>query len=333
MTNVRVGLLGAGGVVKEYHLPVLANMPGVQVDWICDTAPERAELLKAGMAPRARVLTSIEGAPDVDIVLVALPVGFRMPLIEAMFRRGWNVFCEKPFAVSVADHERLVAGARAANVRIGVGLMRRFYASTIAAERLLQSRICGDIVDISASQGVRLNRTNRSDWYQSDPRASGGGVLIETGSHLVDQLFTMLGVTGFNILSCRQKKVGELENETVAVAELTTKEQQRIRLNLAVSQTRELFSGFNIRFANGALRLGMLPSDKVVLLDSQERQLVNVAADGAVEAHQAFYLEWREFIDQCRERRPTSRASAETALQSTAFIEACYAYSAREVVR
>jgi predicted dehydrogenase len=316
-----------------YHLPVLANMSDVQVEWICDTAPERAELLKVAMAPHARVLTSIEGAPDVDIVLVAVPVGFRAPLIEQMFRRGWNVFCEKPFAITAAEHERLVAGAREANVQIGVGLMRRFYGTTITAGRLLRSRILGDIVEVTASQGMRLNRTDRADWYQSDPRASGGGALMETGSHVVDQLFTMLGVTRFTLLSCRQKKIGELETETVAVADLTTADQKHVRLNLAVSNARELFSGFNFRFVNGALRMGMLPADRLVLLDANERQIVKIAAEGADEAHQAFYLEWREFIEQCRERKGTSRASADTAIQSTAFIESCYTAALQEVAR
>jgi len=327
-SKVRVGLLGAGGVVKMYHLPVLANMPDVQIDWICDTAPERAELLKVAMARKAKIVTTIDDAPDVDIVLVAVPVGYRMPLIETMFRRGWNLFCEKPFAANVADHQKLVAGAREANVQIGVGLMRRFYAATLAAEKLLCSRILGDVVEISASQGGRINRTDRAEWYQSDARASGGGVLIETGSHVIDQLFTILGVTGFSLLSCRQKKAGEIETETLAVADLTTPEQQQIRLKLAVSQTRELYSGFHMRFANGALKMGMLPDAPVTLLDSQERQLVTANVDGATDAHQAFYLEWREFIEQCRAKSGTSRVSAESALQSTAFIESCYRYAA-----
>ncbi len=43
--KVRVGILGAGSVTELYHLPVLRNVPGVDVAWLCDTVLDRAKRL------------------------------------------------------------------------------------------------------------------------------------------------------------------------------------------------------------------------------------------------------------------------------------------------
>jgi len=304
-------------------------MPDVTIKWICDVDRDRANLLRAGLAPGARVLTSIDQAPDVDIALMAIPVGFRAPLIEKMFARGWHVFCEKPFAVSVREHQHFVSKARAAGVKVGVGLMRRFYASTIACERLVDSRVLGDVKRAWATYGNRVNRTDRSDWYQSDARASGGGVLMESGSHVIDQLFLILGVTGFDVLSCQQTTFKNLETETTATASLHTTHQHDVPLSVAISQRRDLYSGLNILFSKALVRMGNLPSDKVALLDCEERHIGNLDTDGATDVYQAFFLEWREFIEHCQSQSETSRVGADSTLQSVAFIESCYRTASR----
>src|SRR3989442_1400653 len=74
--SVRIGIVGAGGVVERAHLPVLRQFPGVSLSWLCDLVSERAQgLARAYRLRNADIFDRIERCGDVDTVLIAIPVG------------------------------------------------------------------------------------------------------------------------------------------------------------------------------------------------------------------------------------------------------------------
>ena len=109
--KLRIGVLGAGRVARDLHLPVLFNIPDVSIAWLCDKNEPRArQLAKQYKIPL--VFSEIEKCSNVDIVLVAIPVGYRPPVMKYIFQRGWHAFCEKPFALTVAEHALYLTEAR-----------------------------------------------------------------------------------------------------------------------------------------------------------------------------------------------------------------------------
>src|SRR4029077_17406585 len=110
--KTKIGIVGAGMVTSGSHLPVLVNMPEVTVAWVCDRAIAAASAVaKTYGIPGA--FADVRECPDVDAVLVATPVGSRHAVVPAVLARGWHAFCEKPFALTLADHQRYVRDARA----------------------------------------------------------------------------------------------------------------------------------------------------------------------------------------------------------------------------
>lgn len=327
--KVRIGILGAGTVVKEFHLPVLRNIENAEIVWLCDKVESQARNLSRLFAPAASVFTRIEDCTDVDIVLVAIPVGFRREPLKHIFSRGWHVLCEKPFAVSLAQHDEFLDQAAESRVQIGVGLMRRYYCGTLLAKRLIQSRVLGEVSEVWASQGARLTRTGRRDWYQGDSAAAGGGILMETGSHLVDQLFSVLNVQDFNIATCKQRIHAGIDLETKATGMVTTTGGESIPFTLALSNIRDLHNGIAIRFSQGVLKLGV-SVEVPTLWTVSDQLLANLETDdGAKRVPQAFYLEWQDFIRQCQSPSGyRSAINAQTARCSTAFIDCCYKMAA-----
>ena len=122
----RVGVLGTGFVVEQYHLPVLSEMPDVHVEWVCDVVGAQAQRVAAAFGV-PRVFEGLEQCTDVDLVLIAIPVGNRRRALECIFKRGWHAFCEKPFAVTAEEHDWIVGSAAASQVQVGAGLMRRVF--------------------------------------------------------------------------------------------------------------------------------------------------------------------------------------------------------------
>ncbi len=322
--RMRVGLLGAGGVVKDMHLPVLRNLDDVTVLWVCDKDFDRARKLARLFGVRS-AYRSITECSDVDIVLVAIPVGYRHEVMDDIFRRGWNVFCEKPFALSRAEHEQYVASARANHLQIGVGFLRRYGPATLKAREIVAGRHLGDLVKVWASEGFRTKRTGKdSGWYMTDPRVVGGGVLMETGSHLIDQLCTILGVSSFGIQSCTQTRYADLDFETRIEGFLSSDRDAHVPATIEVSRLEDLCNGIFLQFRSVLLKCGLFFEGTLELLTPDGQPIARLESDGGARTlGQALFLEWKDFVGQCRTGEP-SYVDADTAIQSTAIIEQCY---------
>lgn len=325
--TIRIGILGAGGVAEACHLPVLAQMPGVKVAWLCDQYKERAAQLAREWSISG-AFDDLSVCPDVDAVLVAIPVGCRRDPLETVFRRGWHAFVEKPFATSTEEHLRIVQDAARANVVVGVGLVRRFYRSTSIVRQALAKKLFGPVIEVWAAEAARLGTTGREGtWYQADRAAAGGGVLMETGSHTVDQVFHALGAEAFDELRATFSIAGNLDLEARAVADVRLADVHRtVPLHLVLSRMQDLYTGVVIRCERASIRFGVDAGSAVELLDGDDRPLCTLeGTEGGTNLHRAFFLEWQAFLTQCRSRTQ-SLVDAASALLGTRFIEAAYAH-------
>jgi predicted dehydrogenase len=322
--RMKIGILGAGGVVKDMHLPVLVSMPEVSISWICDKDKSRA-LQLSGLFGISTVFGSLDECTDVDIVLVAIPVGYRSDVMSSIFRRGWHAFCEKPFAVTRREHEKYLSEAYEHKVQVGVGYLRRYGPATLTARKIVGSGCFGAVSEVWASEGFRTKRTGKgSEWYLGDPKVVGGGVMMETGSHLVDQMCTILNISSFGIDTCTQWKYADLDFETRFRGHLSNNYQQNISAALEVSRLNDLCNGIFIQYQSFILKCGLFFQDSLEMITPEGQVIARLEAEkGAKTLGQALSLEWMDFIEQCRTSR-SSFIGADTAIQSTAIIEKCY---------
>ena len=322
--RTRVGIVGAGVVTSGSHLPVLVNMPDVAVEWICDRSLATAQsVARAYGIPRA--LGDISECPDADVVLVATPVGSRNAVVPQVLERGWHAFCEKPFALSLADHERYIAAARAHGVHIGVAQVRRYARPTASARTLLGHGVLGPVVRVLAADGFRMRGTGRSGGWHMNDRAAGGGVLGEFGSHLIDQVLYILGATGASVRECTQRVHLGLELAASVVADVSAGAGPAIPCGIDVSLLDDLCNGIFIECPNAVLRVGLGFEDTLTLTTKDGERITGFDMhEGAATAIQGFYLEWKDFLRQCRTGEP-SAVDAATVTTTTALIEAAAA--------
>jgi predicted dehydrogenase len=325
--KMKIGIVGAGAVTKDLHLPVLVNMPTVQLKWICDKNGQRARRL-AKLFKIPAVFTDVEQCSDVDIVLIAIPVGYRHAVMVKVFQQGWHIFCEKPFAVTLDEYDQYLTKAKEKSVQVGVGLVRRYSPATITAKKFVREGLFGPIVEVWANEGMITKRTGQeAGWYMGDPQISGGGVLMETGTHLVDQLCTITDVNGFSLDKCVQRTFNGLEFETRFIGALSTSQQADIKCSFEVSRLADLCNGIFIQFSKFILKCGLFFEDSLELLTLNGDFVVRFETDeGAKTIGQAFFLEWQDFVSQCKSGDP-SAVSADTARHSASIIEQCYKYA------
>jgi predicted dehydrogenase len=153
---IRVGVVGLG-----YWGPNLARnfdmTAGCELAWCCDAAAQpRAQA--AERFPAARItadLTELLADPALDAIVVATPVPSHAKVACRVLEAGKHCFVEKPLAQSVADAERAVDAARAAERILMVGHLLEYHPGL---ERLKQVVDSGELGErIYYIYGNRLN--------------------------------------------------------------------------------------------------------------------------------------------------------------------------------
>ena len=150
----RIALVGAHGFGASY-LPRIADLAAAGLAELCAVADPRPPEAGDGIPPHARRYTSLdellareETSPDV--VVLATPLPTHLPLAEQAMRAGSDVMLEKPPAISLAEHARLVAIARGTGRRCQVGFQT--FGSNVFAEidRIVASGEIGEVTAIGA---------------------------------------------------------------------------------------------------------------------------------------------------------------------------------------
>lgn len=318
----RVGLVGAGNVVEAYHLPSLSNLPDVELAWVCDRDRDRAESLSRTFRIPG-TYASLEECRDVDVVLVGIPVGARRPVLEVVTSRRWHALCEKPFALTLADHKAIIKQAQQNEVQLGIGLQRRQYSTTWIARQLIKSTLLGEPRQIVAGEGARMRRTGRgADSYQSTPQAS-GGTLHETGSHLVDQVFTICDVSSYRIDECSQDGWNKLELETSVAGTVNMASATDVPFAFVISRIHDVYNGIVVRCQNGEIRVALGPEGPVEICGYGNAAPITIAFPSPAVNNMplAMTAQWSQFLERCKTLLPFN--DWDTGILLTAFIEDC----------
>lgn len=191
-TPFRFGLVGAGtlGTVHARTLSGDARADLVAVADVSDGALSDAGSA-FGLSDGAlfRDHGSMFDAADLDAVVIATPHALHYEGIVAALEAGLHVLCEKPLVVDLDRAADLVRRGERTDRLLVPGYQRRFWEPYVRAREWW--RDAGDDpthVDLSITQDWGAPGT-----WRTDPDLSGGGMLYDTGGHLLDYLLWTVG--------------------------------------------------------------------------------------------------------------------------------------------
>ena len=184
----QIAIVGCGAVVQDMYAPALKALGGVRVVAVCDLDRERAELV--GQDLGAGVKTFEEAVALAGLVVIAVPPAAHFELASRALTAGCSVLCEKPFVARTSEAKELVSLAAEHDSDLFVGHFRRLNASLRTARQLLASGLLGKPQAVLAMEGGRFSWQAKSAYTLNDPL---GGVLYDTGSHLLDMVMFVIG--------------------------------------------------------------------------------------------------------------------------------------------
>ena len=190
--RVRMGVIGAGGIVQWAHLPNLKLLyDRVEVRVVFSRSIERARevAIKFGVPEATDEWRYIISRGDIDAVLIATPNYTHKDIAVEAARAGKHIFLEKPIALSVRDGLEIVREAERAGVKLMIGHCLRFWPEYVKVREAVISNAIGEPRIVRA---YRLSSfPTWAGWHRFKDLS--GGVVIDLMIHDLDFLRWCLG--------------------------------------------------------------------------------------------------------------------------------------------
>jgi predicted dehydrogenase len=179
----RVGFLGTGWIGR-HRMQAIHQSKEAEVAAIADVSRENAEEA-AKLAPGAVVVDSLDALLDLglDAVVIATPSAAHSTQAVRALEHGLAVFCQKPLGRNAQEARMVVEAARSADRLLCVDFCYRF---TDGIQKMYQLVNSGELGQVYAADLVFHNAYGPDKPWFYDPELSGGGCLMDLGSHLVD---------------------------------------------------------------------------------------------------------------------------------------------------
>jgi hypothetical protein len=172
MQPIRTGLVGYGAAGATFHAPLIAAEPRLQLTRIASSRREAIARAFSEMAIDASPDALIEN-PAIDLVVIATPNETHYPLALAALRAGKHVVIDKPFAVTVAEAQTLVAQSEQRGLKLSVFHNRRWDGDFLTVADLLQRGVLGSINYVE-SHFDRFRPAIKPGWREQAKPGSGG---------------------------------------------------------------------------------------------------------------------------------------------------------------
>lgn len=180
---LKLGILGAGSFVQRRILPILKDVPSIQV--VClhkQNFADAKQLATQYSIPYAvSDRQELMDHPEVEAVLIATPNHCHEEDAMACARARKPVLCEKPLAPTTQAIIRMQHCFAAQGVSLFVGHSLRFKPAIQKAREFLQEGRLGKLLHFRAFFTLPVPADN---WRYK--KSFGGGVLQDIGVHLID---------------------------------------------------------------------------------------------------------------------------------------------------
>jgi predicted dehydrogenase len=170
------------------HAEAYPKVAAIELAAVCDTDFEKVRKFKGHKGlKKIKSERSVIKDPDIDVLDICAPTHVHKKLIIQGLRAGKHIFCEKPFARSVADAKQILQEARKGKKKVMVGYVCRFQDVNQKIKRMLEDGLVGSAGMVRSSRCLPFP----GGWYGD--YAKSGGVIFATAMHDIDLLRWFFG--------------------------------------------------------------------------------------------------------------------------------------------
>ncbi len=311
----RVAVVGTGRIAQT-HLQACRAVEEVVIAAVADTDAEVAHAAAEAHGCRAypdhRELLAAE---KLDAVMVCTPPATHHAIVLDCVRAGLSVLVEKPVAITTAEVREMRQAADKAGRVLMMASKFRYTPDMISARALIRAGILGTPVFFENTFASWLDVTKR---WNADPKLSGGGVLIDNGTHSIDIARYLLGPIT-EVMAWEGRKVQTIPVEDTAHISLRAGDGVTGTIDLSWSVQKDRESYVDVYGTEGMLSIGWRTSRY-----RQNRATSWVSFGKGYDKLASFSGQLRNFIGCCRGGE-APLITGDDAVASVCAIEAAYA--------
>lgn len=172
MKELKIGIVGAGGIVRQRHVPGLSAIENVKIVAVSNSTPESARKFCDACAPGAEVVADwheLISRPDLDIIWIGTGPSLHAPVAIASLEAGKHVFCQARMSTDLDSALRMLAASEARPDQVTMlcpppqGLR-----SDAFVRKLLSENVVGEIrsLRLRGLNGMFLDPTKPAHWRQ-----------------------------------------------------------------------------------------------------------------------------------------------------------------------
>ncbi|MBI4553393.1 MAG: Gfo/Idh/MocA family oxidoreductase [Candidatus Latescibacteria bacterium] len=192
--KIRLGLIGCGGNMRGAHVPRIKEDGQVELVCVMDTDESQARALMERWGREVAYYTDFRKMirnERLDALMISSPHATHYEQAKFGLEHDLHVLVEKPLTTSLTHSKVLITLAKKRQRILLVSYQRHYYAPHKYARELIQQGTIGAIRGVVAYvtqnwQGVR--------GWRLIPELSGGGMFLDTGSHLVAATLWLIGL-------------------------------------------------------------------------------------------------------------------------------------------
>jgi predicted dehydrogenase len=177
---------------RVFHGPLISSVHGLELAAVVERNSNNAAQRYPAITT-CRSLDDMLADSSIDLFVVATPSGTHFQVASQILEAGRNVVVDKPMSTTSAEIAQLIQLAEARNVLLVPFHNRRWDSEFQTIQKLLHEGPLGRLVYLeSRLDRWRPNRPSDRLWKE-DP-SLGGGVLLDLGTHLADQVLALFGL-------------------------------------------------------------------------------------------------------------------------------------------
>lgn len=189
MTAINFAVIGYGGM-GSYHVHNIMPNENERIH-VVGTYDLSGERQKISSQHQHKIYTSLEEVlsdETIEAVLIATPNDSHKELAVQALKAGKHVVCEKPVTLNVEELDTILNVAKDTGKTFMVHQNRRWDPDFLITRELFQQQQIGELFQIES----RVQGANGipGDWRHEVKH--GGGMLLDWGVHLLDQLLFLV---------------------------------------------------------------------------------------------------------------------------------------------
>ncbi len=292
--TISIGLVGFGGIGKLHtvnwrnlhlyypDLPVKLNLRGAaaRTQGTADQAVQQG-----GFEYGTTDYQELMDDPEINLIDICTPNNLHYPIFKTALGAGKHIYCEKPLALNLEEAEEMLILAEASDRVVQLVFNYRFIPAVMRAKQLIEEGFLGEVINFRAQyfHTGYLNPDKPMSW-RLDQGTSGGGALVDLGSHVIDLMLYLAGP--FNRVLAQTKtfikqrpvEIGSRKKEEVVVDDHAQLLVDLVEGGVGIIEVSRVAQGttddlnFEIHGSKGAVKFDVMDPNWLYIYDAGDKR-------------------------------------------------------------